>query len=527
MINRITTFIGLRGPLAGDQTARMLHVLLATLAVWMAAAFAATIPLAVVSFPRVFNSLVLEASFAVALILLRLGHFQAASVAYLAGTWIWGTLVSFSFGGIHSPGALLYVSIPASAAWLLGSTAAVWTANGCLFSALAFAALEMMHVSLPLQAKATPLGIWALIVQAVLVNAIPVGQIIGRLRDTLKELQRHQQHLESLVEQRTHELVQARDQAESANRAKSAFLANMSHELRTPLSVILASSDLLSESNPTADQREDISAIGRSGEHLLGLIDQVLDVAKIEAGKEELAIAATDLISTVRTVVEMMRGQADEKHLTLVYHQASQVPRYVRVDAPKLRQILINLLGNAIKFTREGTVNLRLSAQPADYPSRTRFRFDIEDSGVGMPQNALGRIFEPFEQVRNSGPQTGTGLGLTITRRFVELMGGTLHVESEVGRGSRFVVELPLELAGESEMYGAKPAHEDYFILESGQLEWRVMIVEDDPESAAVLRKMLTRSGFQVRVAEDATLAIEAFQQWWPHFIWMDLALPG
>jgi CheY-like chemotaxis protein len=300
----------------------------------------------------------------------------------------------------------------------------------------------------------------------------------------------------------------------------------MSHELRTPLSVILASSDLLSETDPTADQREIIGAIGRSGEHLLGLIDDVLDVAKIEAGKEELAIAASDLISTVRTAVEMMRGRAEEKQLALVYYQAPKVPRYVRVDAPKLRQILINLLGNAIKFTKEGTVTLRLSAQPADEPGRGRLCFDIEDSGVGMPQHDLGRIFEPFEQVRNLGPRTGTGLGLTITRRFVELMGGTLRVESEVGRGSRFLVELPLELASESETYGAEPAPGHSFILEPGQPEWRVLIVEDDSESATVLRKMLTRAGFQVRVAENGGQGIEECQQWRPHFIWMDLDLP-
>ena len=153
----------------------------------------------------------------------------------------------------------------------------------------------------------------------------------------------------------------------------------MSHELRTPVSVILASCELLSETDPTADQVESIGAIGRSGEHLLGLIDDVLDVAKIEAGKEELAIAASDLISTVRTVVEMMRGGAEEKHLALVYHQAPEVPRYVRVDTPKLREILINLLGNAIKFTREGTVKLQLSAQPAHEPGHARLRFDIEE----------------------------------------------------------------------------------------------------------------------------------------------------
>ncbi len=246
-----------------------------------------------------------------------------------------------------------------------------------------------------------------MLVHAVLINTIPVGQIIGRLQEALKELQQHQQHLESVVDQRTRELTEARDQAESANRAKSAFLANMSHELRTPLSVILASSELLSECDPTPSQCEDIAPIGRSGQHLLGLIDDVLDVAKIEAGKEELAIAPSDLLSTVRTVVEMMRGRADEKQLGLVYEQAPRVPRYVHVDAPKLRQILINLLGNALKFTKEGSVNLRLSAQPAAEPGRARLCFDIEDSGVGITQHDLGRIFEPFEQVRNSGPTNG------------------------------------------------------------------------------------------------------------------------
>jgi signal transduction histidine kinase/CheY-like chemotaxis protein len=526
VLHRLTLLIGLRGSLAVDQTARMLQVLLVALVVWMAAAWVATILFAPVSFPRNFNTFVLEASYATALVLLRLDHFRRASLAYLAGTWIWATLVCSSYGGVHSPGALLYVSLPASAAWLLGYKAARWTAGACLLSALVFTVLEMTHASLPFQRIPTPLGTWAVIVQAVLINAIPVGQIIGRLQETLKELWRHQQHLESLIDQRTYELVQARDQAESANRAKSAFLANMSHELRTPLSVILASSELLSVSDPTADQREIIDSISRSGEHLLELIDDVLDVAKIEAGKAELAITASDLISTVRTVVEMMRSRAEAKHLALDYSQAPLVPRYVRVDAPKLREILINLLDNAIKFTREGTVTLRLSAQTADEPGRTGLCFDIEDSGIGMPQHDLGRIFEPFEQARNPVPQKGTGLGLTITRRFVELMGGTLRVESEMGRGSRFVVELPLELARESETYGVEITPGHPFILESGQPGWRVLIIEDDSESATVLRKMLSRSGFEVRVAESGALGIEAFRQWRPHFIWMDLELP-
>src|SRR4029077_11017409 len=316
-----------------------------------------------------------------------LGHFRPATYVYLTGQWVQATYNIAINGSIEITSTAFYITLPILATWLLGFREAFWTAGVCLGSALILALRQGPNsVFLPTAPLRTPLLIWANLVQLTLTAAAPVAHI-------LQTLQQYKEHLEQVVEQRTAELVVARDQADSANRAKSAFLPNMSYDLRTPLSVILASSSLLSESNPTADQREDIAAIGRAGEHLLGLIDDVLDVAKIEAGKEELASAACDLISTVRTVVEMMRGRAEEKHLALVYYQAPQVPRYVRVDAPKLRQILINLLGNAIKFTREGTVKLQLSAKPDDEPGLARFCFDIEDSGVGMPQNDLGRIF--------------------------------------------------------------------------------------------------------------------------------------
>src|SRR4051812_30795357 len=171
IVHRTTLFMGLRGSLAANQQARMLHVLLVALALWMVAGWVATIPFAQLSFPRMLDSSAIIASYATALVLLRLGHFRPASLVYLGGTWIWATLISVSFGGVRSPGALLYVSLPASAAWLLGYKAALKAASGCLVSVLLFAALDIAHVSLPLQAQATVLGIAIVILQAAVVNA--------------------------------------------------------------------------------------------------------------------------------------------------------------------------------------------------------------------------------------------------------------------------------------------------------------------------------------------------------------------
>jgi CheY-like chemotaxis protein len=299
----------------------------------------------------------------------------------------------------------------------------------------------------------------------------------------------------------------------------------MSHELRTPLNAILGFSNLLRESGVTREQSEHVSIINRSGEHLLTLIDDVLDLAKIEAGKQSLAAAPCDLISLVSDVVEMIRVRAHAKNLELVWVPSPDYPRYVRTDAPKLRQVLVNLLGNAVKFTEVGRVTLRTGTTAA-VDGGLRLRFDVEDTGAGIAAEDQMRVFQPFVQASQGGVQKGTGLGLTITRQFVELMGGTIGLESAPGQGSKFSVEIPAEAAEESEVPVPQEGRESCPVLEEGQPEWRVLVVDDNVENTTVLEQMLRSAGFQVRVAQNGALGVEQFQQWRPHFIWMDIRMP-
>jgi len=349
-------------------------------------------------------------------------------------------------------------------------------------------------------------------------------RVIG-LRSAAKELEFQVASRTQELQAANHSAEVAREAAEAANQAKSAFLANISHELRTPLNAILGFSNLLRECGVSREQSEHVNIINRSGEHLLTLIDDVLDLAKIEAGKQSLTLAPCDLVSLVGDVAEMIRVRAHGKNLELVWAHSPDYPRYIRTDAPKLRQVLINLLGNAVKFTDVGSVTLRSSATSSG-DGRFRLRFEVEDTGQGIPEEDQVRIFEPFVQASQHGAQKGTGLGLAITRRFVEIMGGVIGLESAPGRGSRFRVEIPAEAAEEWEVPAVQGTYEQCPVLEEGQPECRVLVVDDNPENAEVLQQMLGHAGFQVRVARNGALGIEQFQQWRPHFIWMDVRMP-
>lgn len=356
----------------------------------------------------------------------------------------------------------------------------------------------------------------------------PLGQVT-RVYGTLHDITERKLAEDRLKEIQTNEaqLILARDRAQAANKAKSVFLANMSHELRTPLNAILGISNLLRGHATSEEQRTQLDIITNSGESLLSLINDMLDVARIEAGKQQLAIAPCALNVLVHDVVEMMRGRAEALGLELLLLKSPGAAPHVLTDASKLRQVLINLLGNAIKFTNSGAVTLRLNATAADLSGRLRLSVEVADTGIGISAQDQLRIFEPFVQATESPVPHGTGLGLTITRQFVEMMGGTIRLESALGQGSRFIVEVPVEIAQGSDLAIALPHRHHRFALEPDQPEYRVLIVEDNPENALLLDEMLKRAGFLTRVAQDGARGIEEFRSWRPNFIWMDVHMPG
>ncbi len=340
------------------------------------------------------------------------------------------------------------------------------------------------------------------------------------------ELKNYQQHLEDLVQIRTVQLLNAKEAAEAANVAKSTFIATMSHELRTPLNAILGFSELMSlDAAATKKQKETLGIINRSGSHLLSMIDDVLDISKIEAGRLELDKRACDFFKLLQDISEMIAVRATKKNLSFNLEVDENIQQFVKIDSVKIRQILINLLGNAIKFTAQGGITLRAISKDLT-PTISLITIKIIDSGIGIATHEIDELFKPFVQLTQENSDTkGTGLGLVISKSLIELMGGKINISSEFGVGSTFTIELPVELVNSREIV----LEENYRIVKSlapNQPERRLLIVDDNLDNRRLLMALLENIGFQIREAENGQEAIDAFRQWQPHLIWMDMRMP-